>query len=154
MGDVSAKFARLTELFEHFIALVENKMLHVFRIEDLIPGESVQSSGRGNNDVWAFALVPQIFSVLGYRGATIESADTDIGHVLGKASVFVLDLESEFPGMTKDQNRDLAIDWFELLQSSKDENGSLSVARFRLAQHVHAQNSLRDTFLLDCFARN
>jgi hypothetical protein len=28
------------------------------------------------------------------------------------------------------------------------------VARFCLAKHVHAQNGLWDTLLLDCFARN
>ena len=151
---MSAKFARLTELFEHFIALVENKMFHVFRVEDLIPCKGVQSTGCGNNDMWAFALVPQIFSIFGYRGAAIESADADIRHVLGKASVFVLDLESKFPRMTQDQNRNLAIDRLELLQSSEDEHGGLSVAGFRLAKHVHAQNGLWDAFLLDYFARN
>lgn len=153
MEDVSAKFARLTKLFEHFIALVENKMFHVFRVQDLIPNKGVQSTGCGNNDMWAFALVPQIFSILGYRSAAIESADADIRHILGKSSVFVLDLESKFPCMTQDQNRDLAIDRFELLQSSEDENGGLSVARFRLAKHIHAQNSLWDTLLLDCFKK-
>ena len=36
MCAVSTKFARLTKLFKHFIALVQNKMLHIFRIKNLV----------------------------------------------------------------------------------------------------------------------
>lgn len=44
---------------------------------------------------------------------------------------------------------DLSIDRFDLLQCRQHKHGSLAHTRLGLAQDVHAQNSLRDAFMLD-----
>jgi len=43
----------------------------------------------------------------------------------------------------------VAIDRLELLECSEDEDGGLTHTGLGLAEHVHAQNCLRDAFVLD-----
>jgi hypothetical protein len=52
--------------------------------------------------------------------------------------------------MAEDENRDFAIDRFQLLQSRQNEDGRFTVTRFGLTQDIHAEDSLWDTFLLHC----
>lgn len=96
-----------------------------------------------------FILVSKNLGIFGDRGATIESADTDVGHVLRKASVLIFYLKSEFTGMAKDDDRDFAIGGLQLLECCKDEDRSLAMPRLGLAKNVHAQHGLRDALLLD-----
>jgi len=140
---------RLTKLFEHFIALVQYEVFHVFRVEDLVSGKGVQTTGGGDDDMGAFGFVAEDLSIFGDWCATIEGVNAYIWHVLGETRVFILDLERKLPSVAKDQNGHFTIHWLKLLQSSKDENSGLSMSRLRLTQHVHSQNSLGNTFLLD-----
>ena len=125
-------------------------MLHVLCVEDLVTGKCIETTGCGNNDMGAFAFVAEDLGVLGDWGAAIKCADSYIWHVFGEPSIFVLDLKSKFSCVTKDQNRHIAIHGFKLLQGRKHEDRSFPMTRFCLAQHIHAQNGLRNAFLLDC----
>lgn len=145
---LKAQFARLTELFEHLVTLVKDEMFNVFGVQDLVSSEGVQSTRSGDDDMRAFGLVFEDLGIFGDGRASIECADTDIGHVLSKASILVLDLECQFTGMAQNEHRHFTVHRFELLQRREDENGSFSVARFGLTENVHTQDSLGDTFLL------
>ena len=52
--------------------------------------------------------------------------------------------------MAQDNGRHFARLGIELLKDREDEDGSLSHARFRLAEDIHAENSVRDALVLDC----
>ena len=140
---------RLTKLFEHFIALVQNEMLDFGSVENLVSDESVEAAWGGDHDVRALCLVAEEVCILCNRSATEESADTDVGHVLGETSILVLDLESELPSVAQNNDRHLAVDRLELLKRRQDEHRRLSVTRLCLAQDVHSKDSLRDALLLN-----
>ena len=140
---------RLTKLFEHFVALVQDEVLDFGGVEDLIPHEGVQSTGGGDYDVRALALVAEEVGVLDHRGTAEESADTDVGHVLGETSVLVLDLESKLTGVAQNNDRHLAVDRLELLQSRQDKHRRFSVTGLCLAQDIHSKDRLGDTLLLN-----
>lgn len=113
-------------------------MLDVFGIQYFVSGKSIQSTRCGDNDVGTLVLVAEQFGVLGYRCTAVESADTNIGHVLGEASVFIFDLEGEFTGVAEDEDRYFSINRFELLKCSQDEDCCFPVSGFRLAKHIHS----------------
>ena len=140
---------RLTKLFEHFVALVQDEVLDLGGVEDLVSYEGVQTAGGGDHDMGALGLVAEEVGVLDHRGTAEESADTDVGHVLGETSVLVLDLESKLTGVAQNNDRHLAVDRLELLKSSQDEDSRLSVTRLCLAQDIHSKDGLRDALLLD-----
>jgi hypothetical protein len=58
-------------------------------------------------------------------------------------------LEGEFASVAEDEDRNLAIDGLQLLESGEDEDRSFTVPRFRLAQDVHPEDGLGNTLLLD-----
>lgn len=107
-------------------------MFHVFRIQNFVTGEGVESTGCRNDDMRALVLVAKNFSIFSDGCATIEGADADIGHILGEAGVFVFYLKGKFPGMAKDDHRNFAIDRLQLLKRREDEDCGLSMARFGL----------------------
>lgn len=51
--------------------------------------------------------------------------------------------------MAHDEDRDRLGVFFELLQSCKDKNSCLSHSTFGLAKHVDAEDTLRNTLLLN-----
>lgn len=136
-------------MLEHFVALVENKVLDVLGIQDLVADEGVQAAGGSDDDVGALGLVLDELGVLGHGSATKERADAHVGHVLRETRVLVLNLVGKLTRVAQNYHRDLAVDWLKLLQRSENEHSRLPVTRLGLAQDIHAQNGLRDTLLLD-----
>lgn len=110
-----AQFARLTELFKHLVALIENEMFNVFSVEEFVSNEGIEAAGGGNDDVGALGLVLEGFGVFGYGSSSIECANANIGHVLGEARVLVLYLECQFTRVAENEDRYFAIDGLELL---------------------------------------
>jgi len=136
-------------LLEHFVAFVENEMFDVFGVEDFVSGKCVEATRRGDDDVWAFGFVTKNLSIFGDRCTTVEGANTDVRHVFAKTSVLVLDLERQLASVAKDQDGHFAIHRLELLECSQHKHRGLSMTGFGLAKHVHSQNCLRNTLLLD-----
>jgi len=134
---------------EHLIALIEDEVLDVSDAEDLIADETIESTGRGDDDMRTGILVLDEFDVLVNRGAAVEDRGADVGHVLPEAGVFIADLEGEFAGVTEDEDRDFAVDGFDLLEGGEDEDGGFAEAGFCLAEDVGGENGLGETDLLD-----
>eukprot|EP01048_Picozoa_sp_COSAG05_P021043 COSAG05_NODE_3755_length_1855_cov_7.467758_1_plen_179_part_00 len=85
----------------------------------------------------------------------IDSLVSHVGHVLAEAVILVLDLERKLTGMAETKHKNVAAGrQVQLLQSGKYENSSLSHAGFRLAYHIHAQDRLRDAFMLNYVSTN
>lgn len=142
----------LTELLKHLVTFVENEMLDVFGVQDLVAYEGVQAAGGGDDDVGAGVLVAENLSVLGHRCTTVEGRHANLRHVLRETSVLVANLERKFTRVTEHNDGYFAIDRLQLLERGEDEDCGLSVTRLGLAQNIHTEDSLRDTFLLNCTA--
>ena len=139
---------RLTELFEHFVALVQYKVLDTLCVETLVPSKGIETAWGGDDNMGALGGLEE-FLILLNGSSTIEDGSADVGHVLGESEVLIADLEGEFTGVAEYDDRDAVFCWVELLEGSEDEDGSLSVTRLGLAEDVHAEDRLRDAFLLD-----
>ena len=85
-------------------------------------------------------------------GTSVKDRGPDIGHVLGEPVELVLDLESQFSGVTENDGRDLSVDRLELLKYGQDKDGGFTHTRLGLTKDVLTQDGLGDTFLLDCIA--
>ena len=109
-------------------------MLDVAGIEALVSNERVQATRCSDDDMWASVLVLEDFDILGLAGTSVEDRGPDIRHVLAESSVFVLDLVSEFTGVAKDNNADLASDGLDLLKRSNNEDGSFTYMTRRECQ--------------------
>ena len=139
----------LTWLIKHLVALIENKVFDVRRYQVLVSREGVQAAGGCNDDVRASGFILQDLRILLDGRATIERAYTDVGHILCEPVILVPNLERQFSGVAKDEDRHLSVDGLELLQSRQNKHSRLPVTRLSLAQDVHAKYSLGNTFLLD-----
>lgn len=125
-------------------------MLDAAGLHGLVADKGVHATWGTDDDVGALCLVLENGLVLGDGCATVEDRGADLGHVLGEASVLVADLEGELSRVAQDDDRDLAIDGLDLLQSSQDEDSRLTHTRLGLADDVHSEDRLGNTFLLDC----
>jgi hypothetical protein len=97
--------------------------------------------------VWAIIL--QDFTV-GFDGDTsIKDSRLDRRKVLGKAFVFMSNLERQFTSVAQNEARDFIFFHIELMQGSQDKDSSLSHTRLGLTDDITSQNSLRNRFVLD-----
>jgi hypothetical protein len=138
-----------THCLEHFIALVQDKVLDVRDSQNLVPDKAIQSSRRSNHNMWTSLFIPNQLDVLLHGRAAIEHRSTRLRHILSEALVLILNLEGEFPRMTQDKDRNFAINRLNLLQRGKDKHGRFPESRFRLTQNIGGKNRLRETHLLD-----
>lgn len=115
-----------------------------------VTDESVETTGRSDNDVRVSVLVLQNLGVLLDGRATVKDAGLDVGHILGEPVVLVADLEGQLTGVAHDQNRALAGDGLDLLEGGEDKDSCLTKARLGLADDITTKKGLRDTCLLNC----
>ena len=139
---------RLTKLFEHFVALVQNEVFDLGGVQSPLPDKRVQTARSGDDNVWAFGLVGEDGLVLVDTNTTEEGADPHIRHVLGKPGVLVLDLERQLASVAHDEDRDLAVHRLELLKRGENEYSGFTVSRLGLAKYVHSEDSLGNALLL------
>jgi len=137
------------DLLEDLVALINNKVLNTRDLEALVADESVHSTGGTDNDVRALGLVLKHGLVFGDGRASVDNTGADIGHVLGETGVLVSDLIGKLASVAKNKDGDFAVDGLDLLKGSEDEDGGFTHTRLGLADDVHAENGLRDAFLLD-----
>lgn len=158
---------RLTELFQHLVTLVENKVLDLRGVELLVADERHHTTGGADNDVRALLLGGKDFLVGRDRGSTVEDGGADLRHVLRETRELVTDLVREFTGVTEDNNANLAVDRLtdqsatpsheqtkqschsQLLQTGKDEHRRLTHTRLGLTEDIGAKNGLGNALLLD-----
>lgn len=137
-----------TDLVEHLVALIENKVLDVSELEGLLTDKGKDTAGSTDKDVWAEILVAEDVLISLQRRTTVEDLGANLGEVLAEASELVLDLEGQLASVAENDDRDLTRDGLDLLEGSKNEDGGLTHTRLGLAQNIHTENGLGDTFLL------
>lgn len=95
----------LTQLLQHLITLVQDKVLDVLQVEGFVADQGENSARRPYHDVRA-ALLQYILVLLDGHAAE-EHGHLDRGHVLGEALVLLTDLKGQLTRVTHDQNRHL-----------------------------------------------
>lgn len=120
-----------------------------------IADKSVDTTGRSDNDMRMRVLVAQELDVLLDGRTAIEDADAHIRQELGESVILVPDLVGKLTSVAHDQDRrgtrlGLVV---HLLQSRKNEDGSLSETGFGLAEDIVTEDGLGDGNLLDCRAQ-
>ena len=142
-----------TNLVQHFVAFVKDKGLDVVEAKLLVADKSIQTTGSSHDNVRMSLLAGKDFNILLHRGAAIEDSGLHLGHVLREPIELIADLEGQFAGMGHHKDTGLTGNRLDLLKSRKDENGSLAETRFRLAEDIGAEDSLRNADLLNCEGR-
>lgn len=137
------------KLFEHLVALVKNKVLDLACVELLVTDEGHGSARGTNNDVRALFLVGKDLLVGRDGSTTVEDTSSDIGHKFGKTSKLILDLIGKLSSVTENDDRNLAINGFNLLQSGKHKHSRLTHTRLGLTQNICTEDGLGNTFLLN-----
>lgn len=127
---MSINLVKLTQLFQHLIALVENEMFQVLQVEFLVANESENATWCPNDNMRRCCL-QNLFVLLDWH-STEENCNLHARHVLAEAFVFLADLESEFTSVAHDQNVNLVVRWLQLLKSRQDEDGGFSHTRLSL----------------------
>lgn len=89
-----------TELFQHFVTLVQDEVLDVLQAEGLVPGERENTARRANDNVRAVLLQHLLILLDGQTAKKHRCLDG--GHVLGEALVLFTDLESQLSCMAHD----------------------------------------------------
>lgn len=140
-------------LVEHLVTLVNNESLDVAETEVLVSDEGMKSTGSGDNHVRRGLLVLDQLNVLLDGGSSVENGGLDVGQVLGESGVLVHDLVGQLSGVTENDNRALAGNGLELLESGQDEDGGFTHTGLGLAENVSAKDGLGDADLLDWVRR-
>ena len=69
-------------------------------------------------------------------------------HILGETLVLLGNLIGQFARVAQNQDGYLPVHRIQLLEGRQDEDGRLAHTRLGLAKHVHAQDRLRNAFVL------
>jgi len=122
-------------------------VLDILKAECLGADQAENTSGCADNNVGA-VLLEHLLVLLNWHTAK-EDGDLHAVHVLAESLVLFRDLEGQLASVAHNDDGNVAIDRLELLECSEDEDGGLTHTGLGLAEHVHAQNCLRDAFVLD-----
>ena len=125
---------QLTQLLEHFVALIKDEVLQVLQVEFLGPHEGQDTARSADHYVGAVGL--QNLLVLSDSQSTEKHADLkfietnfrqnilhtrllanylDARHVFGEPLVLLADLEGQLASVAHDQHGNLAFNRFQLL---------------------------------------
>jgi hypothetical protein len=130
-------------------------VLQVGKTKVTVTDESVDTSGSSDDNVRVSLLVAKGFNVLLHGCSTVEDTNLYVGQELGETVVLIPDLVGKFTSVAHDENRCDTGLWLlvHLLQSSKDEDGSLTKTRLGLTENIVTKDSLGNSDLLDCMAQ-
>jgi len=134
------------ELFQHFVALVQDKVLDVLQVQLSASHQSENSAWSSDDDVWR--ILSKRLSVVLHWHTAKEDSDLDVVQVLTEPLVLFADLEGELTSVAENDGGDLAVDWLDLLESGQDKDRSFTHTGLGLAENVHAQDGLWDTLVL------
>mmetsp|Transcript_23195 Transcript_23195/g.59615 ORF Transcript_23195/g.59615 Transcript_23195/m.59615 type:complete len:401 (+) Transcript_23195:292-1494(+) len=134
------------ELLEHLVALIEDEVLDLAEVEVLVARKRQHAPRRADEDVRRVRLEDLL--VLGDGHATVEDARLDVGQVPGEPHKLVVDLEGQLARVAHHDHRRLCLFGLELVQHGQHKHGRLAHARLGLADHVHAQDGLRNALVL------
>ena len=86
----------LTQLLQHFVALIQDKVLDVLGVERLVLDQGQDPPRGTHHDVRAVVL--QHLLVLLDADTTKEDGDLDVVKVLAETLVLLINLEGQLPG--------------------------------------------------------
>ena len=141
-------FVGLTDLVKKLVALIKHKDLEVVQGQVASFGESKDAAGRSHDDVRRVDSLEEL-NVSVHRVSTINNLGADVLHVLGEADHLGADLVGQLASVAQNQG---AADFGVVRDGVKDrqqEDCGLSHTGDGLAEHVLAEDSDGDTFLLD-----
>lgn len=99
---VSRSAPSLTQLFQHFVALVQHKVFDVLQLEDLAVDQRQGATGCSHHNVRTVLLQHLLVLLNGH--AAEEHRHLDARHVLGEALVLFADLKGQFSGVAHDKD--------------------------------------------------
>ena len=113
-------------------------MLEVSETEMSVTDESVDTTGRSDDNVRVGIFVAEELDILLDGCASVEHTDPDIGQELGEAVVLIADLVGQLTSMAHDENGGSTGLWLlvHLLQSGEHEDGGLSETGLCLAEDI------------------
>mmetsp|Transcript_13149 Transcript_13149/g.42022 ORF Transcript_13149/g.42022 Transcript_13149/m.42022 type:complete len:250 (-) Transcript_13149:59-808(-) len=135
------------KLVQTLVALIKHKLCGLVKLEVLVAQEAQHAARRADQDVRAVCL--QHLTILGDGHASIDYARLDVLEVLCEAVKLVLDLVGELASVADDQDFHGLLRSIQLLETSQDKDSSLAHARLGLAEHIGAEDGLRDALVLD-----
>lgn len=95
----------LTQLLQHLIALIKNKVFDVLQAEVLLEDECADTPGGSHNNMRAVLFQDLLILLDGH--ATEEHRYLDGGHVLGETLILFADLEGQLSSVAHDKDRHL-----------------------------------------------
>ena len=122
-------------------------MLDMLEVQRLLPCQGQDSAGCSDDDVWAVGL--QHLLVLLDADAAEEHCNLDIIQVFRKPLILFMNLEGQLACVAHDKHADLSVHRLDLLEGGKDEHSCLAHSTLGLTDDIHAQDCLRDAFVLD-----
>lgn len=143
-------FLGLTDLVEHLVALIENKLLDAAESKMLVSNKRIETSWCGDNDVWVGLLLVQNIDVILDWSTTVEDRSLDVWEVFAESCILVLDLEGQLTCVAHDEDRGFTGDRLDLLEGCQHKDCSLTKTRLCLTKNIRTENGLRNADLLDC----
>lgn len=143
----------LTRLVEHLVALVKYEDTNTAETKGLVAHEGLETAGGTDDDVGTGILVLQCLHIRLDGSTAVEDTSLDVRHVLAETVVLIANLVGQLSSVAHNNDRDLAVDGLNLLQSSKNKDCGLSQSGLGLADNISSKKRLGNACLLDCRSR-
>lgn len=101
------KAVSLTNLFQHFVTLIKDKMLDMLQIEGLLSCKCQDSSRGSHDDVRTVGF--EYLLVLLDANSSKENCNLDVTHVLTEPFILFVNLEGQFSSVAHYQHANLTI---------------------------------------------
>mmetsp|Transcript_105623 Transcript_105623/g.278915 ORF Transcript_105623/g.278915 Transcript_105623/m.278915 type:complete len:452 (-) Transcript_105623:37-1392(-) len=134
------------QLVQALVALVEHELRQFVEFQVLFAEEAEDAAGSADQDLRAGLL--EHLLVLANGDAAIDNATLHVREVLGEAVELVLDLVRELTRVADHHSPDDLFTRIDLLQARQDKDRRLAHARLGLAEHIGAEDGLRDALVL------
>mmetsp|Transcript_59286 Transcript_59286/g.168586 ORF Transcript_59286/g.168586 Transcript_59286/m.168586 type:complete len:469 (-) Transcript_59286:2-1408(-) len=134
------------QLVQALVALVEHELGQLVELQVLLAKKAEDAAGRTDQNLRAGLL--EHLLVLANGDAAIDNATLHVREVLGEAVELVLDLVRELTRVADHHSPDDLFTRIDLLQARQDKDRRLAHARLGLAEHIGAEDGLRDALVL------
>ena len=114
------------ELFQKFVALVEDEVLEAAQLQVALTDKSEQTPRGAHNNVRAVVLQHRL--VLADWYTSVKHGGLHVREILTESLVLVHNLKCEFTGVAENKDPDLAVLRVKLVKGRKHEHGRLSHA--------------------------
>lgn len=113
------------DLFEKFVAFVENERFQVLHWDVLLLGQGKDTAWGTDYDVWSVHALEELDLVV-HGLTTVDDLGSQVLEELGEADDFVLDLVSKLASVAKDHGAAWLWIVTDSLEDAQHEHGSLT----------------------------